>query len=486
MLSFLCAPVCPGPNPGLIFLTLFLSFALVLFLFVSAQGSAGHMSILLYFVQTALLQCGPISAWLNWLSFVNFNVYASSHSQCMAQLTPYEQVLFSIFTPMLLLAELGIIMTIHAMMYKCITTDSDALNQTQQQQSDDSAASFSLSRAIVNFAASFNTNRYVGASLAILLFCYTQVALSCLSYLVCVDVGSNHSLVYANPVMNCNSSAYASTSIGVIFMLIVFVIGFPLAVAAGLWRAHRAATMAAAINAASPSFSSSVAVHTSSQPAALVSVSPQSQQRWGILSASFHSRAWYWQALVLLRRTLFVAASVTLIEDSRSKLMCFCYFNSCAYLLHSYVQPYREQRLNQWEAASHTVLLFVSILLLASSEPYTQPVQIALTALIVPLTALFVAATLTHHYRGWMHRRTANMQRADGGGATAKDETMDVDEPSQTYKQRSGRVDGADDGPWQPSPLHGDSVELSVMHSQPPQQQLASPSGLDGTESMHL
>jgi hypothetical protein len=170
---------CTTINGGLVFALLLLSFALVLLLSRStvggggggsSQSAAGGTVVLLYFAQTAQLQIGPVAGWLGWLSFVNFDG-GSSFSTCMGPMTPYEQMLLGLLTPIILMAQLAAVSCTHSL-----------LQHTW------------LSHRL----PSFSWSHYVGVLVSILLFCYTQVATTSLQYLACADVGSHRVVLRGN------------------------------------------------------------------------------------------------------------------------------------------------------------------------------------------------------------------------------------------------------------------------------------------------
>jgi len=121
---------CPSSqtrNNGQLALYLLLSLALVLWMIyssappISKNASPSAMPVILYFVQTAMLQLGSTSVLLSWLQLFNFDPSfftsnSSGDSQgnpCMMHLTPEQQVMASVLTPLFLTAELASLAFLH-------------------------------------------------------------------------------------------------------------------------------------------------------------------------------------------------------------------------------------------------------------------------------------------------------------------------------------------------------------------------------------
>lgn len=143
------------------------------------------MAVLLYFVQTAMLEVGSIHSILSWMDFVNFNL-ATTTSSCLAPLTPYQQVLLNLLTPIILLVELFIIAIIHLFLHSIarlrVSSDSHSnsvstLHNPELFDHTDTASSSTKlqQRVFNNLAQPFEWNKYARAVIAILLATYTQV-----------------------------------------------------------------------------------------------------------------------------------------------------------------------------------------------------------------------------------------------------------------------------------------------------------------------
>jgi len=379
---------CDGTRIGMIVLCIVLSYALVLFFLLSDASSAGFLQILLYFGQTAMLIVGPLATWLSFMSFFNFS--PNSTTECLANITPYQQLLFSVLMPLLLLIELG----------------STALLQWLVQPLLRRAAHWSWLPARVQSwrqsACVVDLDRYRACALVLLTFSYTQVSRSCIAYLNCVEVGDLR-VVFSNPTMYCDSSVYQTYRILVVVVLLTFVIGFPLgsilflrshkgkveaAVQLASQRRVEAEQEAARTPPESPSRSRRDS-SSGSKPAAAASTDCSTfLSRYGPLFASYRGKAWWWSSTTLIRRALFTTVDVALVAEPATKFMAFSFLNFYTLCGHSLMQPFVSEELNHAEWASQAMLVTISVLLTAHPPPYSLSMQLALFLLTVPLTIL--------------------------------------------------------------------------------------------------
>jgi len=269
---------CPGVNAPLLTGGIFLSFCLVLFLLRSSGGkSAGAVGIVVFFVQTAALEIGPVIGFLQWLTAVNFD--STSTPNCIAPLTVPQQALATLAIPIILMAELALIAAVHFAVhrrYKRLVPlpDHDGEqqggwesrgvngNEAGDRQvpaapsttfprslplslSDPGAFTSSSTRArararldlvVREMTRSFHPHRYLAAGISILLFTYTSVCVTCMKYLHCVHVDSDVRVLFANPSVHCDNAEYQQALIGVVMALIIYVAAFPIVLFIGLFR----------------------------------------------------------------------------------------------------------------------------------------------------------------------------------------------------------------------------------------------------------
>jgi hypothetical protein len=384
---------CDSTNGGLIVLLIVLSIALVLFLLRSAsmQSSAGHSVIVLYFIQTAMLEVGSANNLLAWLNIALFS--PNSTSQCIAPLGVYEQATLQLVTPIILFGELMLIGGLHYLASKKFARAATSFDGPYLQPSD-------LRERVLSVLSAFSPDLYISATLTLLLFSYTQVTEACLSYVACVDVGGV-SVVFTQPSMRCASTEYRRYLILVICAMITYVAGFPLAVFAFLWKnyslvlsshTHMEAEVKAANLTVNKSNSSS-AIVTSGGPSAHPAVS-QFLRRYSPLFSMYSSRAWFWQVLVLARRCTFVAISVSLVRTPAEKFLAYSLAHLVSLLLQLHFRPFSVDFFNHAEFVSHLLLILLSESLIAVLPPYSTSTQVYLFAIVVPPVIIYLIAAL--------------------------------------------------------------------------------------------
>ncbi len=367
-----CVP-CTRFNGALFFGGLVLSFMIVGFLLHSSgSSSAGLIMVLLYFVQTASLEMGPVAKFLSWLQISLLST--DSSSACLAPLSPYGQTLFSLMMPVILIAELAVIACVHRALRKY----AGPLASEDAPGADASWWKLLLaagSRAI----RTFSPDRYIAGAMSVLLFCYTQVAVTSIKYLYCVDVGPSR-VLFASPTVDCRSAEYRAYLVPVFLAIIVYVIGFPLAILIKLGRSK-----ADILYAASAAYSSK---QDSFRP------------RWNPLYGMYHARAWFWQPLVLLRRSAFVLVSVWLVQQPSIKFMSYALLNFASLLAHQLARPFELRELNRAETMSYALLVSLSMLLTGYLPPYSLSIQVALFLLVVPATGVAGCFVIRQQWSG--------------------------------------------------------------------------------------
>ena len=392
---------CDSVDGGLLFGLGVLSLALLGWLIRSSLGSpsAGHAVVVLYFAQTAMLELGSLNSLLSWLNIVLLS--PNSVGRCVAPLSPYQQVQAQILMPVALWIELMVIAFIHFLAFR-------QWGAVWQSAVDANASLGSRLHAFaLRFISQFSIDVYISATLSLLLFTYTQVAVACVSYLRCVDVGGE-SVVFSQPAMRCGSEEYARTKVLVVIALSVYVSGLPVCIAAFLWRrsasvreAHsalvelnreaRVAVVSASAATSAPSSSDAVPSATGTASRFL--------RRYAPLFAMYSSSAWFWQVFVLCRRTVFVTVSVLLLPTPRHRFLAFALSTLGSLLLQLFFRPFRVPFYNHAETASHLLLLILSMTLAAQDFPYSRGVDAFIFLLVIPPLALYILYSAGHTIR---------------------------------------------------------------------------------------
>jgi hypothetical protein len=246
--------------------------------------------------------------------------------------------------------------------------------------------------------------------------------------------------------MRCASAEYRRTLVLVAVALAVYVAGFPLAVLLFLWRrsdlvreshgliAARARAKAAAAAAAGRNSNSAGAQNSESSAGAVnpagadpdegVDVgsisdsaaedggcgsavfSPPSAaaahflRRYSPLFSMYAPDAWFWQVFVLVRRTVFVAVSVTLVQSEAQKNLAFSLAHLGSLLLQMQFRPFQSSFYNGAEFAFHILLIILSMTLSVYLSPRSDGPQLVLFLLVVPPLCVYVLAAVTRRYFG--------------------------------------------------------------------------------------
>ena len=265
----------------------------------------GHSVIVLYFVQTAMLEVGSAGNLLGWLNIALFSPNAIG--QCIAPLTVYQQATFQIVMPLILFGELICVGAVHVMLSRYFVSRHSTARLTTPPSSRSR-----VQERLDSSGPGLQHRPVRECHSHLLLFSYTQVTVACLSYLVCVDVGGV-SVVFTQPSMRCASGEYKRYLGLVVFALIMYVVGFPVAVLTFLWRrslsrASQAQTHHGAVRMQPmPDCENALSSHPARSETSTIVL--DFLRRYSPLFSMYSSRAWFWQVLVLVRRTIFVAFS---------------------------------------------------------------------------------------------------------------------------------------------------------------------------------
>jgi hypothetical protein len=225
--------------------------------------------------------------------------------------------------------------------------------------------------------------------MSVLLFSYTQAASTIFEDLPCVDVSPSSRVVLTRPTIGCRSDEYRADMVPAILALVVYIIGFPLAVLIVLFIHKETLFMSAAVGSSSRDLMKSTARSGFFIP-------------WSPLFQMFHPRAWFWQPLILLRRMMFVLAFVLLVQEPATRSMAFACLNLVSLLGHLLARPFDSEMLNRMESSSYVVLV-ISILLTRYLPPYTTAVQGLLLLLFVVLpVSVFVIFIVTQQWREYL------------------------------------------------------------------------------------
>jgi hypothetical protein len=168
----------------------------------TGSSSAGHLTILMSFVQIAAIELGSVSRALDWLQFANLR--ATSTHRCLAPLSPLQQQFLTFLTPFILMVVLLVICIGHFLLYQCGTA---AASSQPPPRLPTSESSF-IRRQYHTVTTTFSVHSYIGCAMSILLFSYISVTIAVIESLDCVDITSGVRLRFSQPTVDCNSHEY--------------------------------------------------------------------------------------------------------------------------------------------------------------------------------------------------------------------------------------------------------------------------------------
>ena len=452
---------CEGTNVGMMFGLLVLSLVVIALLIRASviASSAGHAVVVIYFVQTAMLELGGSSELLSWLGVAIFS--ANSISTCLMKMTPYQQTQAQIVMPLLLEVELLFVGLLHYIAWRKLGAQARAVVKGPEAK----GVVARLKRLVWKFISLFSVDVYISATLSLLLFTYTQVAIASVSYLNCVEVAGQR-VVFSQPAMQCGSAEYQRTLVLVILALIVYIAGFPVGVLVFLWRrsadvrechaliaangvivgdtGFRKDSAAATAGEDSLGFdardsisrggglaSFSTADFAAPSPSAAKSQRVQDilrfLRRYGPIFSMYSSSAWVWQVFVLARRVAFVAVSVALARNAAERAFAFTLGHLLSLLIQVHVSPFRTPFFNRAELSSHVLLIMISLVLLLRVPPLSSTTNFFLFCLVVPPLGLYALIASGRKARSVTGKRKPAARLHDSSTTEEGDPTSEGD-----------------------------------------------------------
>lgn len=335
-----CVP-CDSVNGGMVLLLMLLSWLYVLFTHKVSQKPSSLTSVFLYFVQIALVIAGtaafdPSVAWLNVFAIHPEN----SGGPCIGPISPIGKFGLSLAMNFIFLTELALTMLLHAF----------------------------LSRWPLPFLnsdhTSFRAASYARTFLALLLYSFTSLTTTTISFLDCINVGAARVVAFA-PAVHCDSDSYRSLY-PLVALILALTLALPLSIAVLLF-ARRADVRA---EKAAERFHS-----------------------WSILFDVYKPSTFFWHVVVLVRRLLLVLC--TTVHEPRNRGLAFGGVTLACIALHYRAKPYLDRASNRLEFVSLTVHAFLAMLLIDFPDPSTVSGGSQALFLLIGLPAvLFLACVV--------------------------------------------------------------------------------------------
>lgn len=332
---------CTSSSGGLLLLVFIGSWVYVIITHHLSQGSSSLVSVFMYFVQNAVLMAGSaaLEASVSWLTiFVVHPEDSGGGSVCIAPISSLGKLGLSLAVPFVFLAELGLSFAVH------YTIGRSASDQRLLQ--------FVRTRLL------FKPSAYGRTFLALLLYSYTSLTSTTISFLDCIDIGSARVLAQY-PAVDCSSAAYLH--IRPLFVLVLAVsLAFPVALTVFLRYQLRREDLAKPSDAA-----------------------------WMILIQPYKPSAYLWHIVILIRRTIYVA--FTTVASIADRGLAFCLLTMGCMAMQYRAKPFVDRTSNRLEFMSLTLHGALAALLARYGDPYATPVQLGSVLLVSVPAAVFLA-----------------------------------------------------------------------------------------------
>ncbi|MES1916073.1 MAG: hypothetical protein MHM6MM_007926, partial [Cercozoa sp. M6MM] len=345
-----------GSVAGNVLLVLFMYLVYVSVVHVLAQHLRdASVRILLYYVQISKLFAGAIDVSITgWLAKLFFGLFSldimaiTGGSMCYGRASPMTRIWMSAFTPIFTMAMLGVVLLVKF-----------AVNRERFEDAKVAFRRTALYLLIGSYAAVLDV--------------VIQVVFGCTAAGL-----DGREVLKEYPSVSCDSASYKSTRLAMAVLGLVFGLGIPAWLFLVLRRRFRRQTLFAA----------------------------EAQRQIGVLTEVYRPCVYYWEVVVLLRRTLMLVIVFVNVNNNETEQMLFLsgLATTLFLVLQLVVWPYRRLSDNANELF---VLLAhrVTLLALATAEAPMTPAQSNLFALwMLVSSALLVAALLAVKSLAWRHR----------------------------------------------------------------------------------
>ena len=170
---------CDKPNIGLIFLVIFAIICYNNFIHFISQlpEKRAGVKILIYYIQVVSMTTYPLSDYLSWISFIDFNP-KSTGSLCLFPMTSFQTITLNTCMPLIFYGFFVFQIIIHKNLSKKFSS------------------------------IEFDIKKYIKTFENMLLFVINNLIISSVQYISCISVPSLGSFNYRNPSIDCNSSQY--------------------------------------------------------------------------------------------------------------------------------------------------------------------------------------------------------------------------------------------------------------------------------------
>ncbi|MES1914441.1 MAG: hypothetical protein MHM6MM_006514 [Cercozoa sp. M6MM] len=354
--------------------------------------------IMMYYVQMSKLFAGAIdvslSGWVAKLFFGLFQldiVALTGGSMCYGRVSAMSRIWVSVLTPVFTMGMLGFLLAMRLILMRFLRHERTSISAT--------------------LAAFRRTALYLLiGSYAAVLDVVIQVVFGC------TDAGLDGVQVLKSyPSVTCTSTAYLTTRLFLVVIGLVFGLGIPawlMFIMRRRLRRQRLFTL-------------------------------EAQQRIGVLTEVYRPQYYFWEPLVLLRRTLLLVIVFVNVSQDETRRMLFL-VGACTTVFLA-VQlctwPYRRASDNVMELLVLLSHLLTVLGLSTASEPMTQAQSNLFAVWVLLSSFLLVLCLIAVKSLGWRHRRgeRMNLLLPDGNVDIKSVRVMRVDSDSSLLRRMMAR-----------------------------------------------
>lgn len=449
---------CAGANAPLIVFALCLTFFFSLWLlYTSSRTShiAAHVAVMLIFAQLSSLElASAINIFNGWIHY--FNLSPKSSPSCLAPLTPIEQLRLTMLMPLIIMANMTVIAFVHWSTHECryriIGKNTPESNINVVQLNSNSSAVHIDSDNRIRSASDIemhemeNQNQSENSS----------------------DLSRRSQSKERNHVKSAPENE--------------------------LDRDIVSPSVPSKQQSTSSAISSSFLSSSLSSPYITIC---------GPLYLQYHSSAWYWQPLTLIRRAAYVVVSVLLTRQPVTRLTAFTLLNFASMVLHMAVRPFKENAtfsmveqthghdskqstgngllarfslsLNHASECCDSLLLLISAVLIMSQESISSSsspssghsigVQLVLFFAVLPFLSYMIICVASAQLRGIAWTGCTSMGRKWRNRIENKNATIDPALSTDNHRHKN-EIKSNDEMPLSSSPDSSSSeAELSSSPS---------------------
>jgi predicted outer membrane repeat protein len=316
---------CKKTDPGSLFSNLLLLWIFITALQLvskapegkSSESVSGLTKIVVFFVQTIPFVMTPAHKIAKLFSFFNFQLFFNVASKCSFKADFYQNFLIYNFLPAILFAFLMVNLFIHFIAYLIARCTHHRWEKYLK----------------------VDKSWYIRTMTSLLSFSYTTITQNVILYLNCRDVG-DYRVVASNPDVSCRTDKYHHYSALAYILLALYVLAFPIALAAFLYCAKLKKWFD------NEKFSTYV----------------------GLMYQPFRPNYYFWEVVILVRRLIVIGIYVLAYSTTSARnLGLFC-FSLLMLSIHVITQPFASKSENNVE----TALLMLLTLLAGAGSSYAS------------------------------------------------------------------------------------------------------------------